>query len=136
MVQKHTHIFIYYIYIKQNEQSEKTFCGAKKKSLGHPFKSSQLNILLYVYQCKNRKKKKLINKIWYDFHNNKSCVTWMQILHTQKKKKKDSTWKILRYTIHHHLILGSLVSSTPIALSFTGWVVCREFTLNWSPRWR
>lgn len=35
----------------------------KKKSLGHPFKSSQLNILLYVYQCKNRKKKKLINKI-------------------------------------------------------------------------
>lgn len=34
---------------------KKTFCGAKKKSLGHPFKSSQL----YVYQCKNRKKKKI-----------------------------------------------------------------------------
>lgn len=38
---------------------KKTFCGAKKKSIGHPFKSSQLNILLYVYQCKNRKKKKI-----------------------------------------------------------------------------
>lgn len=55
-------------------------------------------------------------------HGCKSCI--------HKKNKKDSTWKILRYTIHHHLILGSLVSSTPIALSFTGWVVCREFTLN------
>lgn len=69
MVQKHTYIFIYYIYIyiKQNEQSEKTFCGAKKKSLGYPFKSSQLNILLYVYQCKNRKKKKIDkqNMIWF-----------------------------------------------------------------------
>lgn len=86
MVQKHTYIFLYIIYIKHNEQSEKTICGAKKKSnLGHPFIYSQLNILLYVYQCKNRKEKKLINKIWYDFHNYKSLVTWMQILHTQKK---------------------------------------------------
>lgn len=68
MVQKHTYIFLYIIYIKHNEQSEKTFCGAKKKSyLGHPFKYSQLNILLYVYQCKNRKKKKIDkqNMIWF-----------------------------------------------------------------------
>lgn len=56
-------------------------------------------------------------------HGCKSCIH-------KKKKKKDSTWKILRYTIHHHLILGSLVSSTPIACLFTGRVVCREFTLN------
>lgn len=31
----------------------------KKKSIGHPFRYSQLNILLYVYQCKNRKEKKI-----------------------------------------------------------------------------
>lgn len=36
----------------------------KKKSLGHPFKSSQLNILLYMYiNVKIERKKKLINKI-------------------------------------------------------------------------
>lgn len=86
MVQKHTYIFLYIIYIKHNEQSEKTFCGAKKKSLGHPFKYSQLNILSYVYQCKNRKKKKIDkqNMIWFS-QLQKPCHMNANLAYTKKK---------------------------------------------------